>query len=72
MFALSMTIRFPGSARVSSAGDGVLAIANFLPRSFTPEIAKLSGFRQQTANIKHQTSGGCAFDDDLAVCHYIA
>ena len=40
--ALSMTIRVPGSTRGSRVGDGVLAIANFPPRSFTTEITEIT------------------------------
>ena len=35
----------PGSARVSRAGDGVLAIAKVLPRAFTAEITKASDLK---------------------------
>jgi hypothetical protein len=40
MIALSLTIRVPGSTRGPRVGDGVLATANFLPRSFTTEITE--------------------------------
>jgi hypothetical protein len=36
--ASTVSAEILGSARVPRAGDGVLAIANFLPRSFTTEI----------------------------------
>jgi hypothetical protein len=49
--ALSMTIRILGSAPVSGAGDGVLTITNFLPRSFTAEIAEITKSEQDFLSV---------------------
>jgi hypothetical protein len=51
MVALSMTIRIPGSAPVSAAGDGVLAITNCLPRSFIAEIAEITKSEQDFLSV---------------------
>jgi len=61
MVALSMTIRILGSARVSSAtgrirrgeraGDGVLAIANFLQAPFTTETTKITEFEEDFLSV---------------------
>jgi hypothetical protein len=51
MVALSMTIRIPGRARVSRAGDGVLAMAIFLPGSFTTEITEIAESEQDFLSV---------------------
>ena len=51
MVALSLTIRIPGSTRGPHVGDGVLAIANFLPRSFTTEITEITEPEQDFLSV---------------------